>query len=71
MILNARVYTVVDILEEMEVAVKTLHPKEAKSVARVRIKTDKRDSAVQTHLLLTVKLRKIKSIYLLLLILTA
>jgi transposase len=44
-------YTMVDVLEEMGVAVKIAHPHEVKSIARAKIKTDKRDSEVLAHLL--------------------
>jgi transposase len=44
-------YTMVDVLEEMGVAVKIAHPNEVKSIARAKIKTDKRDSEVLAHLL--------------------
>jgi len=35
-------YTMVDVLEEMGVAVKIAHPNEVKAIARAKIKTDKR-----------------------------
>jgi len=41
----------VDVLEEMGVAVKIAHPNEVKAIARAKIKTDKRDSEVLAHLL--------------------
>lgn len=44
-------YTMVDVLEEMGVAVKIAHPHEVKSIARAKIKTDKLDSEVLAHLL--------------------
>lgn len=44
-------YTMVDILEEIGVAVKIAHPNEVKAIARAKIKTDKRDSEVLAHLL--------------------
>lgn len=44
-------YTMVDVLEEMGVAVKIAHPNEVKAIARAKIKTDKRDSEVLAHLL--------------------
>lgn len=44
-------YTMVDVLEEMRVAVKIAHPNEVKAIARAKIKTDKRDSEVLAHLL--------------------
>jgi transposase len=44
-------YTRVDVLEEMGVAVKIVHPNEVKAIARAKIKTDKRDSEVLAHLL--------------------
>jgi len=44
-------YTMVDVLEEMGVAVKIAHPHEVKAIARAKIKTDKRDSEVLAHLL--------------------
>ena len=46
-------YTMVDLLEEMGVEVTMAHPKEVKSIARAKVKTDKRDSAVLAHLLRT------------------
>jgi transposase len=39
-------YTMVDVLEEMGVAIKIAHPNEVKAIARAKIKTDKRDSEV-------------------------
>lgn len=44
-------YTMVDVLDEMGVAVKIAHPNEVKAIARAKIKTDKRDSEVLAHLL--------------------
>ncbi len=44
-------YTMVDVLEEMGMAVKVAHPHEVKAIARAQIKTDKRDSEVLAHLL--------------------
>jgi transposase len=44
-------YTMVDVLDEMGVAVKIAHPHEVKAIARAQIKTDKRDSEVLAHLL--------------------
>jgi transposase len=44
-------YTMVDVLEEMGIAVKIAHPHEVKAIARAQIKTDKRDSEVLAHLL--------------------
>jgi len=44
-------YTMVDVLEELGVAVKIAHPNEVKAIARAKIKTDKRDSEVLAHLL--------------------
>ena len=44
-------YTMVDVLEEMGVAVKIAHPHEVNAIARAKIKTDKRDSEVLAHLL--------------------
>jgi len=44
-------YTMVDVLEELGVAVKIAHPDEVKAIARAKIKTDKRDSEVLAHLL--------------------
>jgi len=44
-------YTMVDVIEEMGVAVKIAHPNEVKAIARAKIKTDKRDSEVLAHLL--------------------
>jgi len=44
-------YTMVDVLEEMGMAVKIVHPNEVKAIARAKIKTDKRDSEVLAHLL--------------------
>jgi len=44
-------YTMVDVLEEMGMAVKIAHPHEVKAIARAQIKTDKRDSEVLAHLL--------------------
>lgn len=44
-------YTMVYVLEEMGMAVKIAHPHEVKAIARVQIKTDKRDSEVLAHLL--------------------
>ena len=44
-------YTMVDVLEEMGVAVKIAHPNEVKAIARAKIKTDKRDSEVLAPLL--------------------
>jgi transposase len=44
-------YTMVDVLEEMGIAVKIAHPNEVKAIARAKIKTDKRDSEVLAHLL--------------------
>jgi len=43
-------YTMVDVLEEMGIAVKIAHPNEVKAIARAKIKTDKRDSEVLAHL---------------------
>src|SRR4030042_1293532 len=43
-------YTMVDVLEEMGVAVKIAHPNDVKAIARAKIKTDKRDSEVLAHL---------------------
>ncbi|MCX6567165.1 MAG: transposase [Candidatus Aminicenantes bacterium] len=44
-------YTMVDVLEELGVTVKIAHPNEVKTIARAKIKTDKRDSEVLAHLL--------------------
>jgi transposase len=44
-------YTMVDVLEEMGIAVKIAHPNEVKAIARAKIKTDKRDAEVLAHLL--------------------
>jgi len=44
-------YTMVDVLEEMGIMVKIVHPNEVKAIARAKIKTDKRDSEVLAHLL--------------------
>jgi len=44
-------YAMVDVLDEMGVAVKIAHPNEVKAIARAKIKTDKRDSEVLAHLL--------------------
>ena len=44
-------YTVVDVLEEMGVTVKIVHPNDVKAIARAKIKTDKEDSEVLAHLL--------------------
>jgi transposase len=44
-------YTMVDVLEEIGIAVKIAHPNEVKAIARAKIKTDKRDSEVLAHLL--------------------
>lgn len=44
-------YTMVDVLEEMGMAVKIAHPHEVKAIARAQIKTDKRDSEVLAQLL--------------------
>lgn len=46
-------YTMVDVLDEMGVAVKIAHPNEVKAIARAKIKTDKRDSYILAHLLRT------------------
>ncbi len=43
--------TMVDVLEEMGMAVKIVHPHEVKAIGRAQIKTDKRDSGVLAHLL--------------------
>jgi len=37
-------YTMVDVLEELRMAVKIAHPNEVKAIARAKIKTDQRDS---------------------------
>jgi len=44
-------YTMVDVLEELGVAVNIAHSNEVKAIARAKIKTDKRDSEVLVHLL--------------------
>jgi transposase len=44
-------YTMVDILEALDVDVTVAHPKEIKSIAKAKIKTDKRDSRVLADLL--------------------
>ena len=41
-------FTMVDVLEEIGVTDKIAHPNEAKAIARAKIKTDKRDSGVET-----------------------
>jgi len=46
-------YTMVDILEDIEIDVVIAHPKEVKAIARAKIKTDKRDSHMLAHLLRT------------------
>src|SRR4030065_1897876 len=53
-------YTMVDVLEEMGVAVKIAHPNEVKAIARAKIKTDKRDSEVLAHLL---RMKMIPEVY--------
>lgn len=42
-------YTMVDVLEEMGMAVKIAHPHEVKTIARAQIKTDKRN-AITFHI---------------------
>jgi transposase len=46
-------YTMVDVLEDMEIDVTIAHPKEVKAIAKAKIKTDKRDSWMLAHLLRT------------------
>ena len=46
-------YTLVDMLTELGVDVRLAHPKEVKSIARAKVKTDKRDSRILAHLLRT------------------
>ncbi|MFB0565297.1 MAG: IS110 family transposase [Candidatus Aminicenantaceae bacterium] len=46
-------YTMVDILDDMGIEVTVAHPKEVKSIAKAKIKTDKRDSWILAHLLRT------------------
>jgi transposase len=53
-------YTMVDVLEEMVVAVKIAHRNEVKAIARAKIKTDKRDSGVLAHLL---RMKMIPGVY--------
>ena len=53
-------YTMVDVLDEMGVAVKIAHPNEVKAIARAKIKTDKRDSEVLAHLL---RMKMIPEVY--------
>ena len=44
-------YTMVDVLEEMGIAVKIVHPNEVKAISRAKIRTGKRYSEVLAHLL--------------------
>jgi transposase len=46
-------YTLVDLLDELGVKVTMAHPKEVKSIAKAKVKTDKRDSQMLAHLLRT------------------
>ena len=46
-------YTMVDLLNDMEVEVTIAHPKQVKAIAKAKIKTDKRDSCKLAHLLWT------------------
>jgi transposase len=46
-------YTLVDLLDELGVKVRMAHPKEVKSIAEAKVKTDKRDSQMLAHLLRT------------------
>jgi len=46
-------YTLVDMLAELGVDVRLAHPKEVKSIAKAKVKTDKRDSRILAHLLRT------------------
>src|SRR4030042_3045883 len=46
-------YTLVDLLDELGVKVTMAHPKEVKSIAKAKEKTDKRDSQMLAHLLRT------------------
>ena len=46
-------YTLVDMLTELGGDVRLAHPKEVKSIAKAKVKTDKRDSKILAHLLRT------------------
>jgi len=46
-------YTIVDLLDELDIDVTIAHPKEVKAIARAKIKTDKSDSFMLAHLLRT------------------
>lgn len=46
-------YTMVDLLGEMGIEVTIAHAKEVKSIAKAKVKTDKRDSQMLAHLLRT------------------
>jgi len=46
-------YTLIDLLDELGVKVTMAHPKEVKLIAKAKVKTDKRDSQLLAHLLLT------------------
>jgi transposase len=46
-------YTLVDLLDELGVKMTMAHPKEVKSIAKAKVKTDKRDSQMLAHLLRT------------------
>jgi len=46
-------YTMVDVLDELGIDVTIAHPKEVRSIAKAKIKTDKRDSFMLAHLLRT------------------
>jgi transposase len=50
----------VDVLEEMGIAIKIAHPNEVKAIARAKIKTDKWDSEVLAHLL---RMNMIQEVY--------
>ena len=46
-------YTMVDVLEDLEIATAVAHPKEVKAIAKAKVKTDERDSYKLARLLRT------------------
>jgi len=46
-------YTMVDVLDEMGIETVVAHPKEVRTIAKAKVKTDQRDSYKLAHLLRT------------------
>ena len=46
-------YTIVDVLDDMGIETKVAHPKEVRTIAKAKVKTDQRDSYKLAHLLRT------------------